>query len=47
MLEEGEVSQELATCISIEPQIELSNKSTMEISFKIGQTTKYVLKDIS
>ena len=33
MLEEGEVSQELATCISIEPQIELSNKSTMEISF--------------
>ena len=47
MLEEGEVSQELATCISIEPQIELSNNSTMEISFKIGQTTKYVLKDIS
>ena len=46
LLEEGEASQELATCISIEPQIELSNNSTMEISFKIGQTTKYVLKDL-
>ncbi len=37
----------LATSIKLEPKIEISKDSKLDINFKIGQTTKYILKNLS
>lgn len=39
-------SSELAINIEIEPRIEIVGNNEIELSLKIGQTTKYVIKDI-
>ena len=39
-------SPELSTNVELEPQIELSGNNDMVVTFKIGETQKYVLKDI-
>lgn len=36
----------LATNIKIEPRIFLTSHNTLDVSFKIGQTTMYVIKDL-
>ena len=36
----------LATSIRLEPQVEIARDSSLNITFKIGQTTMYVLKDV-
>ena len=43
---QNKYSPELATDIKIEPQIQLDDDSYFNVTFKIGQKTKYVLKDI-
>ena len=39
-------NSELASNIIIEPRVQLQGENSIGVSFKIGQTTKYVLKDI-
>ena len=40
-------SLELVKNVKIEPQIQVNNSSSFEVSFKIGQTTMYSLKDLA
>lgn len=41
-----ENNPELATSIKLEPRLDIKDKNTLELSVKMGQTTKYVIKDI-
>ena len=46
LIMQNKYSPDLATDIRIEPQIQLENNNYFNVTFKMGQKTKYVLKDI-